>query len=704
MPLSEYMSNKIGSVSLKAPNQIIAGRYSSFKLIYTSGFFGIDDSGSIKIACRFASDMGTPQFDRPQDPNYVSVQSSNGVELLVRYDVKNNIRPWGKTIYIKLKQGFMKLGDTLTIHFGDTSKGSAGMRMQTFCEKTFEFKTLVDPFATYQFKELIKSPTLEIISGTPVKAVCLAPSQVQINTSFIAYLRVEDRWGNAVNKAMPFQEAGFSKCEVRNIECTDPDSGLTAISNPINVFSEAPEVSRWWADFHGQTEETIGSNSIEDYFLYARDCAGLDIVAHQGNDFQITDEFWDKVNQTTEKYYVPGKFLTFPGYEWSGNTPLGGDRNIYHKEEGLPIFRSSHDLLPEEKSKYPVAPTATELYERLKPEESFAFAHVGGRYANMSMHGKEVEVAMEIHSAWGTFEWLVEDAFKNGYRIGICANSDGHKCRPGASYPGASKFGSYGGLTCVLADKLERESVFDAMKARHFYATTGNRLLLDVEIITADGGKAVMGDVVDVNNSCPELKVKITGTAPIDYVEIRNGCKIIKTVRPYNESDLGSDVKIIWSGAEVKGRARKTGWNGTLQTYDNEITSFTSVNFWNPDSQPTQINSDEIFWNSITTGGIAGLIVTLESPENGELKIRTNQIDCDVKLSTIGLEPLVYDLGGVGKKLELYRLPQQSKARCDLNLNYPLEELKNGDNPIYVKVVQQDGHIAWSSPVYLILK
>ena len=36
----------------------------------------------------------------------------------------------------------------------------------------------------------------------------------------------------------------------------------------------------------------------------------------------------------------------------------------------------------------------------------------------------DIEVAMEVHSAWGTFEWLVDDALKQGHHIGICANSD----------------------------------------------------------------------------------------------------------------------------------------------------------------------------------------------------------------------------------------------------------------------------------------
>ena len=42
--------------------------------------------------------------------------------------------------------------------------------------------------------------------------------------------------------------------------------------------------------------------------------------------------------------------------------------------------------------------------------------------------------------------------------VGVVTNSDGHKGRPGASYPGAGKFGAIGGLSCFLMDKLDREN------------------------------------------------------------------------------------------------------------------------------------------------------------------------------------------------------------------------------------------------------
>ena len=63
--------------------------------------------------------------------------------------------------------------------------------------------------------------------------------------------------------------------------------------------------------------------------------------------------------------------------------------------------------------------------------------------------------------------------------VALC-NSDGHKGRPGASYPGASMFGAYGGLTCFLAEALTRDAIFDCLRRRHHYGTTGTRLHLDV--------------------------------------------------------------------------------------------------------------------------------------------------------------------------------------------------------------------------------
>jgi hypothetical protein len=87
---------------------------------------------------------------------------------------------------------------------------------------------------------------------------------------------------------------------------------------------------------------------------------------------------------------------------------------------------------------------------------------------------------MEIHSAWGSFEKPLTDGFKLGHRSGVVCNSGGHRDRPGASYRGAASFGAQGGLTCFLAPELTRDGLFECLRRRHHYGTTGNRLHLEV--------------------------------------------------------------------------------------------------------------------------------------------------------------------------------------------------------------------------------
>ena len=700
--MNAIQSLDIGTATVQPGQPVVAGSFTTIRFIYTAEH-PIDDSGYIKITFRSAGDFGVPQFDKPVVPNYCTVLTTGDCRIEPRWDPKGHTRPWSRALYLQVRGGFLDRGKEIVVVFGDTSDGSPGWQAQTFCEDTFEFKTFIDPIATYQFKELPVSPTLQIVPGKPERAVCIAPSQVMANRAFVTHLKLEDRWGNPTKSPQKQSHPGFSAAGVQQIAAEDKKTGLAAESNPIRVLTAENDgaLNSYWADFHGQSEETIGSKPIEDYFRFARDHALLDIVAHQGNDFQITDAFWEEINRVTKAFYEPGVFVTFPGYEWSGNTPLGGDRNVYTVSEGGRMIHSCTDLLPE-KGSYEIAPTAAELFNELKKQATprpFVFAHVGGRYADISMHDPEIELAVEVHSAWGTFEWLVDDALRRGYRVGICANSDGHKGRPGASYPGASRFGSLGGLTCVLAPKLERQSLVDALFTRHFYATTGNRCLLDVKLATADGRTAMMGDCIQSDAETAFLRVWVAGDAPIESVQVRNGLTVVETLRPFGKDELGSRVKVSWSGAEVRGRDRLVTWDGGLHVQGNAILDAAAINFWNPNRPLVRVGGDRLAWESITTGGVTGVILTLEEPDAGVLKIETLQRCVECEIASVGLEPQVWDCGGLRKRIEVSRLPDR-QASNEFSFGLSLSKLAPGDNPIFVRVMQEDGQMAWTSPIY----
>ena len=119
----------LGTAELSPDGAFEAGSFQTFTLTYTAGRYGIDDSGSLRICFRFATDQSRPQFEDPAGVGFTTITASNDAVLQYRYDPKGNTRPWDRTLYIKIVHGFLREGDTITIRFGDTVQGSPGLRL-----------------------------------------------------------------------------------------------------------------------------------------------------------------------------------------------------------------------------------------------------------------------------------------------------------------------------------------------------------------------------------------------------------------------------------------------------------------------------------------------------------------------------------------------------------------------------------------------
>lgn len=746
MPHSTYLPHRMGSATVTPTGEFEAGSYQEFTVTYTAGYFGIDDTGSIKVVHRFASDMARPQFDDPEAPNYTTVEASNGAVLNIEYFPKRNIRPWDKTLYIQVVRGFLREGDQITIRFGDRRWGSPGLRLQTFCEHTFEFRVLVDAIATYNYVELPEQPWIAITPGPPVLYKAGMPTSVAVGEPFRLWIKGEDRWGNPSNQCetelhlrssipvrglpetVSFQRGQFSRVlesltvdEAGDLLITLHDSAgdLVCRANPNRIVPEIG-LRPYWGDLHGQSEETIGTNSARDFYEFARDRAFLDVCVHQGNDFQITTPFWEHLNELSREFTRDGRFVVFPGWEWSGNTGLGGDRNVLMMNEGRQIHRSSHALVDDLSDVGTDANSADDLFEALKDEDCVVFAHIGGRYADIKVaHDKRLERAVEVHSAWGTFEWLIHDAFEQGYRVGIMSNSDGHKGRPGASHPGATKFGAYGGLTCMLATELTRAGIVAALRRRHHYGTTGSRLVLDTRISLEAPARrfhedpllgptdhdtvtsAMMGDIVEMNGDRVGFNIDILTASPIERVDIRNGLETLETWRPFTVAELGRRIRVIWEGSEYRGRGRETIWDGHATLSDNGFQSVTPINRYNQDKRFETSGRGRLDWTALTTGGFGGFEAVLESADSGTLSIDTELVKTEIRVADIGREDLVFENGGIERRIRVFRLPDQNTTfEAKLQRDIPLHA--DRDNPLYIRVVTEDGHVAWSSPIYLI--
>ena len=746
MPFSTYMQQSLGRAEISPEGPLEAGSHVPLTITYTAGPFGIDDTGGLKFSWRTASDSGRPQMSDPKAPNYVTAVASNGARLDIEYN-RNNIRPWVNTIFIRVMSGFLREGDRIIVRIGDPEHGSPGYRLQTCCDDDFQFKAFVDAFATYDFVPLPDSPVLKLVPGAPVRWKAHLPTLRRLDEPFRLAIVPEDRWGNPSDLAdqdvfispdrpvlgLP-ERVTFSRGDAPHvidglrlehpgdlrIELRDAGGSLLGRSNPLRVVEET-DVRHFWGDLHGQSNETVGTNTVQQYFAFARDRAFVDIVAHQGNDFQIDTALWAEINRLSAAYDEPGAFVALPAYEWSGNTGMGGDHNVYYATEGRPIHRSSRVLLDGEDEDGKVCPTVNDLFEALQGEDAVVLAHVGGRYADISVgHDGRIERSVEVHSCWGTFEWILHDAFDLGYRVGVVCHSDDHKGRPGAAYPGAATFGAIGGLTCYRMEALDRKHLFKALRGRNHYGTTGTRLYLDVEARLDTGAqrfdedpafgptgshpvKSVqMGDIATTTDGQATLACEVLGSAPVERVTVFKGNRPVAIMRGYGESDLGRRIRVVWEGAEYRGRSREVYWRGKCSILGNRIERIRSFNFFNVD-KPLWLRDDgrEVAFDSVTTGNFAGFDAWISESDGGDLTFDSSEGRFSVPISRIGLDDHVFDAGGLGKKVRIFRLPDEIES-WQLAFETRVELDPGVDNPLYVRVTQEDGHQAWSSPIYFV--
>lgn len=749
MPNSNYRPDLMGSVTLEPGGSFEAGSWQSFDLVYTAGQFGVDDTGSIKIGFRFATDFGPVQFTDPKGPGYTTVEASNKASLEAKWEFKRNIRPWSRSLYIGVIKDFLAPGDTITVRFGDRRFGSPGIRLQTYCESAFEFHVLADPIATYDYVALSNPPRIAIVPGPGVKWFAILPSQVRAGAPFRLALKIDDKWGNPSDRValdvrltsdariegLPASvriEAGSFGAVLEGLRCpTVGDVEIRVVrqdgvelcrSNPLRVVERDAAIVHFWGDTHGQSNETLGTNTAREYFEFGRDQAHIDVMGHQGNDFQMTGAFWQHLNVLCREFDEPGRFVCIPGYEWSANTAVGGDRNVHYRREGETIHRSSHAQIADAidiADQANDAHTAHELFQRLQGKDCVVVAHVGGRYADIKYaHDGRLETAVEVHSAWGTFEWIVRDAFDSGFRVGIVANSDGHKGRPGACYPGASFFGSYGGLTCFLAERLDRDAIFEAMRRRRHYATSGNRAVIDLAVEIEEladvferdpslgpapstpSRRLLMGDIARASVDHVELVIDVIGSAPIERLDIFDGIDLVETVRPYTVADLGKRVRLVYEGAEYRGRARTTTWDGRLALIGNRIERTSVINNWNLDRGIQAQDDHSLTWKAVTTGNYGAIDMWLSEAHFGRLTFQTQPISGEVEIADIALAPVVFEAGGLDRAIRLQRLPE-TMTENRVKLRRTIKVRERGDTRIYIRVQQEDGHRMWTSPVYL---
>ena len=116
----------IGRAWITPDTPVVAGAWGMWTLTYEVGAYGYDERARLKIASRFASDWGKPQFTDPKAAEYTTVRLETKCETAVAslaFEPRGQVRPWFKCLVASVADGSLYPGDRIHITVGDRSGG-----------------------------------------------------------------------------------------------------------------------------------------------------------------------------------------------------------------------------------------------------------------------------------------------------------------------------------------------------------------------------------------------------------------------------------------------------------------------------------------------------------------------------------------------------------------------------------------------------
>jgi hypothetical protein len=568
---------------------------------------------------------------------------------------------------------------------------ATALGVQSFIEEACPLSIRLDATGQGDWVEVARH-RMRVIGGAPHRLVVTAPSDVAVGETFWLHLRLEDVWGNpaegaAIRAEVMGQAVGLEKATARvalrldraGVHRIAARAGdLTAESNPILCHATPPALRRYWGDIHAQSSIGCGARSIEACFRHARDVAAADFGSHQANCFLVSASEWAETERVTQALHDEGGFVTLLGVEWSGEPKLGGDRNLYFPGDTAELRRCSHQHVADLSDADRDLPHITDVHAHYAGKDVLMAVHVGGRTSNLQWHAPALERLVEVHSTHATSEWMVAEALRRGWRFGVTGGSDGVDGRLAASHPGRQSVRNLrGGLTAVSMPALTRAALWDGLKAGRTYATNGPRILLDV-----------------AQEAPGRLRIAVEGTAPIAAVTLLRCAEAVAQAIPAPRNPAPSGWwRLRWWGAAGRGNWSQTRmvWNGGA-TLDGA--TLREARPWRWDTPAEGIaawSATGLTWRSITAGSWDGVELRLDDIAPGAmLRFRTAALDHDLPIAPARLDTP----DDLPRRLRLDPLPRLAAAAswAGVLAGPP-------DAPLWVRVEQEDGGIAWSSPV-----
>ena len=660
-PAGLYALNKarpfVGKVHCNV-DRLVAGSWNEIVLDYEVGASGVADGAWFKATFKFYSDWALFQTVDPQGANYVSADYQAGPlvagqspatvqSLKVRFDQKGHERPFQKAVIVDTVDGYLNAGDHIIVRLGDRRMGGPGTRVQTFAEDKFRFRCYIDPLGTSRFLAVPGDIVIDIVPGAAASLALVGPRLVLPQTPFTLRVNTHDRWGNACvdsgghveitatlegktvyEKAIQLGAKAWATAAIKDLPrqagelvVTARMAGATEVAEAVHyvtIDESAPCARVFYGDLHIHAHDTVGTNSPAYNTAYGRDIAGLDVLSYTANDFQITDANWALGVKTMDEFHKDGELVCYPVQEWCGSSTAGGDHNVVFLHGKAPEFPYSHSgehnrtFTWNEDMKGTGVDLGRWPIEELwlayshDPENHLIMPHVGGRRYIPDWHHPGLERLIEISSSWGHFGWLYQDVIERGYKLGASASGDEHRGRPGGGLPGTQVFGVKGGITGIIADKLDRPSVGRALRARHTFAATGERL-----VALTRCGQHMQGDEFDTKGAVM-IDYRFLGGAGWDEIAAydHSGCiwrRDLQKETGYSERR----VRIRWGGARIRDRYRWAEWRGTVRVTNGTIHAFAGSGFEHPEESVWRAGPTDIGFRTDTYGDSDSVVLDI---------------------------------------------------------------------------------------------
>lgn len=720
-----------------------ARTFVTIRQTFTVGSRDIETSGGFVVARHFMPNYGIWQATDPEADNYISISSSNrsasfAADSVPMRGMHGGFRGQRPALMFRLARGTLVEGDTVTLTYGDRSRGSRGFLMADFSSDRMPLPLYLalngdDPLLTLPIQPIV-------VTGTRFAGLAgFAPSIVAPDETFTLSVRGQDAYYNrAVNghpalnilngdEVITRVPASREAISLVPVSLTEPgayhlrietrDGKVEGTVNPILVTAERRE-RIYWGDTHGHSGFAEGIGTPDSFMRWARDDARLDYVTHSEHDIWMDDHEWEVLRENVRTYTEQGAFIAYLGYEWSVRNFSGGHHNV--------LFRT-----PDGRDRIPVQfyPTLSRLYQGLRATADtedvviIPHAHQAGDYRQ---NDPELEPLIEIMSQHGNFEWFGRMYLNHGHQVGFVAASDNHLSQPGYGAPKNSSLAQRGGLGAIMAREKTTDAIFDGMKALKAYATTGDRIILDVNINgTGMGQRAPFAEQ-------RSLQGRVIGTAPIEHIAVIRNDELLweqdylTSTEPASNGEatfllsFGSDAAPYHPGDNPRGWRH---WRGTLEISNAKLDGYRGMDFHNSFYQSISVDPDNpnrLQFATLTRGDTSSIELRLSNLK----RTSALRISLDEAQETGGAPP-VYRKPQTSPASELVfqfrdladgRLAQQLETDIYTDTVLLRQRIENGPREVsfemndsserqgdyyFVRVRQANDAMAWSSPIWI---